>query len=217
MPRSQMRASLMTPDRLCARSLSETRSAFAGRCCATTSVDFPHCVERGAKCFRRIRAIPEQACLFWSNSSDGKRHRKTFRARYRHPCNVGLRCDLRSLRDANPGVEDSVFPVQFRLHAAKPKKESPLPEFIPAIGNTGRTTTRGSGCVEGSAVAGQHADRMRGRTIGATSFAAMPHRGRKRIPPTVIPEFSFRPRMTPALPCCVGGMKISGISADRRS
>ena len=31
-------------------------------------------------------------------------------------------------------------------------------------------------------------------------------------PSLVIPEFSFRPRMTPALPCCVGGMKMSGIS-----
>ena len=30
-------------------------------------------------------------------------------------------------------------------------------------------------------------------------------------PLVVIPEFSFRPRMTPALPFFVGGMKISGI------
>ena len=36
-------------------------------------------------------------------------------------------------------------------------------------------------------------------------------------PSLVIPEFSFRPRCTPALPICVGGMKMSGISADRRS
>ena len=43
------------------------------------------------------------------------------------------------------------------------------------------------------------------------------NRGRESPPIVVIPEFSLRPRMIPALPIDVGGMKISGISADRRS
>ena len=34
------------------------------------------------------------------------------------------------------------------------------------------------------------------------------------LPLLVIPEFSFRPRLTPALPTCNGGMKISGIPPD---
>ena len=35
-------------------------------------------------------------------------------------------------------------------------------------------------------------------------------------PPIVIPEFSFRPPLTPALPHCAGGMKISGIPQRQR-
>ena len=60
--------------------------------------------------------------FFWPDSSDGKRHRKTFRARYQHPCNVGLRCDLRSLRDANPGVEILFSPFNSGSTPRSPKK-----------------------------------------------------------------------------------------------
>ena len=46
-----------------------------------------------------------------------------------------------------------------------------------------------------------------------------PRKGRGFVfsppPPVVIPEFSFRPHRTPALPIGVGGMKMSGISCDR--
>ena len=44
---------------------------------------------------------------------------------------------------------------------------------------------------------------------------AWERQGQESIPcrlPVVIPEFLFRPRMTPALAFCVGGMKMSGIS-----
>ena len=61
--------------------------------------------------------------FFWSDYHlDGERYRENFRAIYSRPCHIGLRCDLRSLRDANPGVEILFSPFNSGSTPRSPKK-----------------------------------------------------------------------------------------------
>ena len=61
--------------------------------------------------------------FFWSDyHSAGKRYRENFRAIYPHPRHIGLRCDLQSLRDANPGVEILFSPFNSGSTPRSPKK-----------------------------------------------------------------------------------------------
>ena len=61
--------------------------------------------------------------FFWPDSSAGKRRREAFRAKkYQHPHHIGLRCDLQSLRDANPGVRILFSPFNSGSTPRSPRK-----------------------------------------------------------------------------------------------
>ena len=136
MPRSQMRALPNDSGRgtkWARGSPSGTRSAFVrGSVCATSSRCSRIVLSDGASFADFVKYLNGHV-FFWSDyHSAGKRYRENFRAIYPHPLHIGLRCRFAKFARCESGSGDSVFPVQFRLHAAKPKKESPLPEFIPA-------------------------------------------------------------------------------------